>query len=75
MKYVAALDVGTTTVRCHIVDENANTVAFSADKVRKNSYIKFLIIINTNTDIFRFNFLTLIIVECYFPNKLNCLSK
>ncbi|KAK2576501.1 hypothetical protein KPH14_005824 [Odynerus spinipes] len=33
MRYIAALDVGTTTVRCHILDENANTVASSSEKV------------------------------------------
>lgn len=34
MKYIGALDVGTTTVRFHIIDEEANTIASSADKVR-----------------------------------------
>ncbi|CAL7939610.1 unnamed protein product [Xylocopa violacea] len=34
MKYVGALDVGTTTVRFHVIDEQANTVAFFADKIR-----------------------------------------
>lgn len=33
MKYVAALDVGTTTVRCHILDENGTAVAVAEDKV------------------------------------------
>lgn len=33
MKYVAALDVGTTTVRFHILDEKTVTVASSAEKV------------------------------------------
>lgn len=33
MRYVAALDVGTTTVRCHILDENARTVAAAVEKV------------------------------------------
>lgn len=33
MRYVAALDVGTTTVRFHILDEKANTVASSIEKV------------------------------------------
>ncbi|OAD62930.1 Putative glycerol kinase 5 [Eufriesea mexicana] len=34
MKYIGALDVGTTTVRFHILDEKANTVASSVEKVR-----------------------------------------
>ncbi|XP_020294848.1 putative glycerol kinase 5 [Pseudomyrmex gracilis] len=33
MKYVAALDVGTTTIRFHLLDENATTIALSAEKV------------------------------------------
>lgn len=33
MRYVAALDVGTTTVRFHILNENAITIASSAEKV------------------------------------------
>ncbi|XP_043671784.1 putative glycerol kinase 5 [Vespula pensylvanica] len=33
MRYIVALDVGTTTVRCHIIDENANTVSSSTEKV------------------------------------------
>ncbi|XP_015592528.1 putative glycerol kinase 5 [Cephus cinctus] len=33
MKYIAALDVGTTTVRCHILDESATVIAASAEKV------------------------------------------
>ncbi|XP_076763083.1 glycerol kinase 5 [Xylocopa sonorina] len=34
MKYVGALDVGTTTVRFYLIDEQTNTVAFCADKIR-----------------------------------------
>ena len=34
MKYIGALDVGTTTVRFHIVDEQATTVASSVEKVQ-----------------------------------------
>ncbi|XP_053996644.1 putative glycerol kinase 5 isoform X1 [Hylaeus anthracinus] len=34
MKYIGALDVGTTTVRFHILDEQAVTVAHSVDKVQ-----------------------------------------
>ncbi|GAB1866198.1 Putative glycerol kinase 5 [Camponotus japonicus] len=34
MKYVAALDVGTTTVRFHILDEKTVTVASSAEKIK-----------------------------------------
>ncbi|XP_068975832.1 glycerol kinase 5 isoform X1 [Bombus flavifrons] len=34
MKYIGALDVGTTTVRFHIIDEEANTIASSAEKVQ-----------------------------------------
>ncbi|XP_014604899.1 PREDICTED: putative glycerol kinase 5 isoform X1 [Polistes canadensis] len=33
MRHIVALDVGTTTVRCHIIDENANTVSSSIEKV------------------------------------------
>jgi len=33
MKYVAALDVGTTTVRFHILNKKAITIASSAEKV------------------------------------------
>ena len=33
MRYIAALDVGTTTVRCHIIDENTVTVGSAAEKV------------------------------------------
>lgn len=33
MRYIGALDVGTTTVRFHILDENADTVASSTEKV------------------------------------------
>ncbi|XP_033228077.1 putative glycerol kinase 5 isoform X2 [Belonocnema kinseyi] len=44
MKYVAALDVGTTTVRCHILDENAVTIVSSAEKVEllypKSGYVE-----------------------------------
>ncbi|XP_076283864.1 glycerol kinase 5 isoform X1 [Lasioglossum baleicum] len=34
MKYIGALDVGTTTVRFHILDEQASTVASSTEKVQ-----------------------------------------
>lgn len=34
MRYVAALDVGTSTVRFHILNEKAVTVASSMEKVR-----------------------------------------
>lgn len=34
MKYIGALDVGTTTVRFHILDQEGYTVASSAEKVR-----------------------------------------
>ncbi|KAG7210298.1 hypothetical protein KM043_011840 [Ampulex compressa] len=33
MKYIISLDVGTTTVRCHILDEKAVTVATCTEKV------------------------------------------
>ncbi|XP_066603652.1 putative glycerol kinase 5 [Prorops nasuta] len=33
MKYVLALDVGTTTVRCHVIDQGANTICSVAQKV------------------------------------------
>lgn len=33
MKYIAALDVGTTTIRCHILDSNAVTIASATEKV------------------------------------------
>lgn len=33
MRYIAALDVGTTTVRCHVLDEKAVTVATCEEKV------------------------------------------
>ncbi|XP_043277872.1 putative glycerol kinase 5 [Venturia canescens] len=33
MRYIAALDVGTTTVRCYIIDENITTVACATEKV------------------------------------------
>ena len=33
MTYIGALDVGTTTVRFHILDEKAATVASSVEKV------------------------------------------
>lgn len=36
MRYVAALDVGTTTVRFHILNEKAVTVASSVEKVCYN---------------------------------------
>jgi glycerol kinase len=35
MRHVAALDVGTTTVRFYILDEKAITVASSMEKVRR----------------------------------------
>lgn len=31
--YIAALDVGTTTIRCHIFDKNAKTVSTAVQKV------------------------------------------
>ncbi|XP_078048805.1 glycerol kinase 5 [Augochlora pura] len=34
MKYIGALDVGTTTVRFHVLDEQASTVACSTEKVQ-----------------------------------------
>ncbi|XP_047355691.1 putative glycerol kinase 5 isoform X1 [Vespa velutina] len=33
MRYIVALDVGTTTVRCHIIDENAAVISSSTEKV------------------------------------------
>ncbi|KAG8041727.1 hypothetical protein G9C98_007031 [Cotesia typhae] len=33
MKYIVALDVGTTTIRCHILDNKAVTIASAAEKV------------------------------------------
>ncbi|XP_015516346.1 putative glycerol kinase 5 isoform X1 [Neodiprion lecontei] len=33
LKYVAALDVGTTTVRCHIIDKNVRTIGAASEKV------------------------------------------
>lgn len=39
-KYIAALDVGTTTVRCFIYDNNVQIVGKASDKV--NIYLKFL---------------------------------
>ncbi|XP_012258819.2 putative glycerol kinase 5 [Athalia rosae] len=33
ISYIAALDVGTTTVRCHILDNNATTIGTSSTKV------------------------------------------
>lgn len=41
MKYIAALDVGTTTVRFHILDEKAVTVASSAEKVCRDLIFMF----------------------------------
>lgn len=34
MRYIGALDVGTTNVRFHILDEEGNTIASSTEKVR-----------------------------------------
>ncbi|KAF3429544.1 hypothetical protein E2986_00709 [Frieseomelitta varia] len=34
MKYIGALDVGTTTVRFHIIDQQGYTVAYSAEKLQ-----------------------------------------
>ncbi|XP_014238398.1 putative glycerol kinase 5 [Trichogramma pretiosum] len=34
MRYIAALDVGTTTIRCHILDEKGQTVAAASEKVK-----------------------------------------
>ncbi|XP_057324048.1 putative glycerol kinase 5 [Microplitis mediator] len=33
MKYIVALDVGTTTIRCHVLDSNAVTIASATEKV------------------------------------------
>ncbi|KOC59001.1 Putative glycerol kinase 5 [Habropoda laboriosa] len=44
MRYVGALDVGTTTVRFHVLDEQANTVVSAVEKVRllypKSGYVE-----------------------------------
>lgn len=32
-KYIAALDVGTTTIRCHIFDQNAQIKGTATDQV------------------------------------------
>ena len=42
-KYIGALDVGTTTVRFHIIDQDGYTVASSAEKVRYLSFAAFQI--------------------------------
>ncbi|KAJ8670409.1 hypothetical protein QAD02_001668 [Eretmocerus hayati] len=34
MRYVAALDVGTTTIRCHVLDENGHSVKACTEKVK-----------------------------------------
>ncbi|XP_058799685.1 putative glycerol kinase 5 [Phymastichus coffea] len=33
MRYLAALDVGTTTIRCHVLDEAANNVSVCSEKM------------------------------------------
>lgn len=48
MKYIGALDVGTTTVRFHIIDEEANTIASSAEKVR---YVYYQLSLKINEEI------------------------
>jgi len=40
-KYVAALDVGTTTVRCHVLDQNAKVVGSATRQVFSNFYLYF----------------------------------
>lgn len=38
-KYIAALDVGTTTIRCHIFDQNAQIKGTATDQVNlKNDF-------------------------------------
>jgi glycerol kinase len=37
-KYVAALDVGTTTVRCHILDKTAKVVGSATRQVTINCF-------------------------------------
>jgi glycerol kinase len=40
-KYVAALDVGTTTVRCHILDKTAKVVGSATRQVTVNLFFIF----------------------------------
>lgn len=50
MRYIAALDVGTTTVRCYIIDENLVTVAGATEKVRSlHLHDNLFTIINNST--------------------------
>ncbi|XP_023289605.1 uncharacterized protein LOC111674287 [Orussus abietinus] len=48
MLYIAALDVGTTTVRCHILDEQATTIATSTEKVHIYLFCCYVIQIRLN---------------------------
>lgn len=41
MRYIGALDIGTTNVRFHIFDEEGNTIASSTEKVRFTVIVDF----------------------------------
>lgn len=47
-KYIAALDIGTTSIRCFVYDQNVKIVAVATEKVNVNLSIIFVSNINYN---------------------------